>query len=84
MVTVFSLQVLVGSYKYEVCRIFFDLKIASDQLTNLIENLEDALITWSDGEFGYCNLNGYNIIEDIQKGSLSVLKSKNKYYDSSN
>ena len=58
---------MIFHYKYEMAKAYFEKHVSEKKLRDIINNLEEAIITKSENGIGFCNSLGYSILNDAYK-----------------
>ena len=54
-------------FKYEMTKAYFEKHVIEKNLKNIIDNLEEAIITKTQNGIGFCNILGFKILDEIYR-----------------
>ena len=72
MFIAFSAYILYFDFTKSCLKYYFleelgNKKVLQEEIGNLMENLDECILTQSQSGINYCNIKGNNILENIQK-----------------
>ena len=65
LISLAFVQSCIVHFKYEMTKVYFEKQVIEKSLRDIIENLEEAIITKTKNGIDFCNNRGYQILVDI-------------------